>query len=68
MSYVYYALGKVSKNLESYKTARLCYDKLSQFKVPPEWSEEIDLSNLLVRSKTFSDNDLMMPICNRCMT
>jgi intraflagellar transport protein 122 len=46
MSYVYYALGKVSKNLESYKTARLCYDKLAQYKVPPEWAEEIDLSNL----------------------
>jgi intraflagellar transport protein 122 len=46
MSYVYYALGKVSKSLESYKTARLCYDKLAQYKISAEWQEEIDLSNL----------------------
>jgi len=55
ISYVYYALAKVARNLECYKTARLCYDKLSHYRVPNEWHEEIDLSNLLIRSKPFID-------------
>ena len=55
MSYVYYALAKVARSLECFKTARLCYDKLGQYRVPNEWSEEIDLNNLMVRSKPFTD-------------
>lgn len=55
MSFVYYALAKSSKDLQCNKTARQCYDKLALFKIPPEWSELIDLNGLLVRSQPFTD-------------
>lgn len=28
-SFIYYALGKTAKELEGYKTARICYQKLT---------------------------------------
>ncbi|KAL4432520.1 hypothetical protein ABPG74_013374 [Tetrahymena malaccensis] len=65
-SYLYYSLGKVSKQLEGYKTARICYEKLASYKIPTEWSEEIELSTLLIRSKPYSDQESLLPICNRC--
>ncbi|EGR29567.1 intraflagellar transport protein, putative [Ichthyophthirius multifiliis] len=66
-SYLYYSLGKVSKQLEAYKTARICYEKLAGYKIPSDWTEEIELSSLLVRSKVYSDAENLLPICSRCM-
>jgi len=31
MSYVYYSLAKCASQLECYKTARICYEKLNVF-------------------------------------
>eukprot|EP00828_Plagiopyla_frontata_P043467 TRINITY_DN678_c0_g1_i2.p1 TRINITY_DN678_c0_g1~~TRINITY_DN678_c0_g1_i2.p1 ORF type:complete len:953 (-),score=153.20 TRINITY_DN678_c0_g1_i2:31-2889(-) len=65
--YIYLALAKVSKILEAYKTTRICYDKLKTLKIPSEWTEEVELSNLLIRSKPFQDKDNLQSLCNRCM-
>jgi len=57
-------LAKVSKILEAYKTTRMCYEKLKvpikslyllikTLKIPMEWNEEVELNNLLIRSKPF---------------
>ncbi|CAD8070453.1 unnamed protein product [Paramecium primaurelia] len=68
MSYVYYSLAKCASQLECYKTTRICYEKLNSFKVPSEWSEEIDLQSMLIRSKPYSDDESRLPFCARCQT
>ena len=65
-SYIYYSLAKVASKFEGYKTARACYDKLSQLVVNSKWAEEMELGNLSVRSKPFSDKDTILPTCARC--
>lgn len=52
-SFIYYALGKTAKELEGYKTARICYQKLTLYKIPNEWTQVIELSDLLIRSKPY---------------
>lgn len=64
--YIYYALAKVSKELEGFRTARDAYEKLSYLKIPADWVDEIELGSLQVKSKPFSDRDMLNPICNRC--
>ncbi|CAD8208598.1 unnamed protein product [Paramecium pentaurelia] len=68
MSYVYYALAKCAAQLACFKTTRICYEKLNQFKIHAEWSEEIDLQSLLVRSKPYTDDESKLPLCMRCST
>mmetsp|Transcript_4715 Transcript_4715/g.3903 ORF Transcript_4715/g.3903 Transcript_4715/m.3903 type:complete len:116 (-) Transcript_4715:488-835(-) len=65
--YLYYALAKISKSLEAFQTARVAYEKLSTLKIPNDWLSEIEIGNLMVRSKPFSDKENLVPICNRCI-
>lgn len=63
---IYYALGKLGAKHEAFKTARIGYEKLQGLRVPVEWQEQIDLASLKIRSKPFSDNEALQPVCNRC--
>jgi hypothetical protein len=36
-------------------------------KIPVAWQDDIDLANLKVRAKPFSDKDGFSVICNRCV-
>lgn len=36
--------------------------------MPSEWVDEIELGNLLIRSKPFSDKESLNPICNRYLS
>lgn len=67
-AFFYLALAKVSVNLEAFKTARVAYEKLAGMKVNADWIEQIELNNLLLRGKPFSDKDTLQSICNRCAT
>merc|ERR1719453_1801704 len=66
--YILYALAKQAQNLGAYKLARMAYDKLQVLRVPPTWQHQIDLSCLGIRSKPYSDQDDLLPVCNWCMT
>mmetsp|Transcript_43067 Transcript_43067/g.76259 ORF Transcript_43067/g.76259 Transcript_43067/m.76259 type:complete len:999 (-) Transcript_43067:43-3039(-) len=66
--YILYALAKQAQNLGAYKLARMAYDKLQVLRVPPTWQHQIDLSCLAIRSKAYSDQDELLPVCNWCMT
>jgi len=66
--YILYALAKQAQNLGAYKLARMAYDKLQVLRVPPAWQHQIDLSCLAIRSKAYSDQDDLLPVCNWCMT
>ena len=65
--YIYYALSYLGYKFEAFKTSRLGYDKLQTLKIPAEWGDDIDLANLRVRAKPFSDKEALAVICNRCM-
>lgn len=66
--YILYALAKQAQNLGAFKLARMAYDKLQVLRVPPTWQHQIDLSCLAIRSKAYSDQDDLLPVCNWCMT
>lgn len=66
--YILYALAKQAQNLCAYKLARMAYDKLQVLRVPPTWQQQIDLACLAIRSKAYSDQDELLPVCNWCMT
>mmetsp|Transcript_1551 Transcript_1551/g.3958 ORF Transcript_1551/g.3958 Transcript_1551/m.3958 type:complete len:1302 (-) Transcript_1551:205-4110(-) len=66
--YTLYALAKQAQGLGAYKLARMAYDKLQVLRVPPTWQHQIDLSCLAIRSKAYSDQDELLPVCNWCMT
>lgn len=66
--YILYALAKQAQNLGAFKLARTAYDKLQVLRVPPAWQHQIDLSCLAIRSKAYSDQDDLLPVCNWCMT
>lgn len=66
--YILYALAKQAHNLGAYKLARMAYDKLQVLRVPPAWQHQMDLSCLAIRSKAYSDQDDLLPVCNWCMT
>merc|ERR1719356_2152133 len=66
--YILYALAKQAQSLGAYKLARMAYDKLQVLRVPPTWQHQIDLNSLAIRSKAYSDQDDLLPVCNWCMT
>jgi len=66
--YILYALAKQAQSLGAFKLARMAYDKLQVLRVPPTWQHQIDLSCLAIRSKAYSDQDDLLPVCNWCMT
>merc|ERR1719199_143476 len=65
--YILYALAKQAQNLGAFKLARMAYDKLQVLRVPPTWQHQIDLSCLAIRSKAYSDQEDLQPVCNWCM-
>jgi len=66
--YILYALAKQAQTLGAFKLARMAYDKLQVLRVLPAWQHQIDLSCLTIRSKAYSDQDDLLPVCNWCMT
>ena len=65
--FVYYTLASLGYKFETYKTARVGYEKLSTLKIPDAWSEEIEIEHLKIRSKPEFDKEGFAMICNRCM-
>jgi intraflagellar transport protein 122 len=66
LAYVHLSLAKVAQLLGGFKTARHSLECLQGIRVPSYWEEEVDLSNLLLRSKPYVDADRILPICARC--
>lgn len=67
-TYCLFALAKQSKTLSANKLARFALEKLSQFKVPTSWQEQVDVFALSVRGRPFTDAEELMPPCFRCQT
>ncbi len=65
--YIFYALAKVSNQVEAFKTSRLCYEKLQKLSVPSKLNEEMEVEHLLIKSKPFSDAQNLFSVCNRCL-
>ena len=67
-TYCIFALAKQSKALGANKLARFALEKLSQYRVPAAWQEQVDLFSLSMRARPFSDADELLPACFRCQT
>ena len=52
--------------LGAYKMARMAFDRLGNYRVPPSWQDAVDLTVLTIQSKPFSDKEEMLPYCYRC--
>ena len=61
-------LAKYARNLGAYKLARLVYEKLHTLAIPLRFQEAIELGNVTIRGKPFSDAEDLLPLCYRCST
>lgn len=66
--YTLFALAKQGKVLGAFKLARQAYTKLLGLKMPASWKDQIDLACLTVRTKPYSDEESLLPVCYRCST
>ena len=66
--YTLFALAKQGKVLGAFKLARQAYTKLLGLKMPAAWKDQIDLACLTVRTKPYSDEESLLPVCYRCST
>jgi len=66
--YVLYTAAKQGSTLGAYKLARYAFDELQQLRLPPSWTDQIDLSMMTIQSKAFSDKEELLPVCYRCST
>jgi len=67
LSYVFFALAFLSKQLEAYKTARFSFERLNTLIIPQSWQDKIDYEIISIRSKPYLDKDNLMPLCYRCL-
>lgn len=63
-----YTLARQAMNLESYKLARIAFDKLTKLRLPNKKLEEIELDLLTLQAKPVRDNADHLPVCYRCGT
>lgn len=48
--------------------ARMAFDKLGLYRVPPAWQDAVDLTVLTIQSKPFSDKDVrVFAPCELCV-
>lgn len=67
-AYCIFAMAKQAKTLGANKLARFALEKLSLYKVPLSWQEQVDMFALSIRSRAFNDADELLPSCFRCQT
>jgi len=67
-AYCIFAMAKQAKTLGANKLARFALEKLSLYKVPLAWQEQVDVFALSIRSRAFTDDDELSPSCFRCQT
>jgi len=67
-AYCIFAMAKQAKTLGANKLARFALEKLTQYKVPLAWQEQVDVFALSIRSRAFTDADELLPSCFRCQT
>lgn len=58
--YILYCLAKQGKNLGAYKLTRHVYEKLHTLHVPARFMEAIELGDLLIRAKPFTDSEVRL--------
>lgn len=66
--YSLYALAKQGNTLQAYKLARQAYSRLLALRVPSAWRDQIDMAFLTIRTKPYSDEESLLPVCYRCST
>ena len=67
-TYCIFAMAKQAKALQANKLARFALEKLTQFKVPSSWQEQVDVFSLSIRGRPFTDPEDLLPSCFRCQT
>ncbi|XP_015789085.1 intraflagellar transport protein 122 homolog [Tetranychus urticae] len=65
---ILYAFAKQGRNLGAFKLARLIYEKLHSLKIPSRFQEAIEMADVTIRAKPFSDSEDLLPLCYRCST
>jgi len=63
-----FVVGQLGMQLGAYRLARTVMEQLLTLRVPQDWWDAIDLSNLSSRTKPFSDKEALQIVCYRCGT
>ena len=65
-SYIYYCFAKISSQLGCFKTSKYAYEKLSSMRLPSQWQETVEISSMLIKSKTNEDSKDYEMVCGQC--
>jgi len=60
--------ARAATRLGAYKTARQVYARLSSFILSDRAREEVEVAQLLMRTKPFTDAESVTPVCARCQS
>uniref|UniRef100_A0A8R1TUJ1 Intraflagellar transport protein 122 homolog n=1 Tax=Onchocerca volvulus TaxID=6282 RepID=A0A8R1TUJ1_ONCVO len=63
---IFYTLMKQGQILGAYKLARYALEQLSCLKIPYRFEKLIETEALMIRSKSFTDAEELLPMCYRC--
>ncbi len=55
---ILYALAKQGRNLGAFKLARHVYEKLHTMQIPSRFQDAIEMGDLTIRAKPFSDAEV----------
>lgn len=67
MVYILQTLAKQGRSQGAFKLSRLVYDKLHSYHIPPKLRTQIQMGDLTVRSKPFSDAEVLCKISNKIL-
>lgn len=67
-SAVLYALHKQARVLGANKLAKQLLDRIHTLKIPSTFVEQVEISTMAVRAKSFCDPEELLPMCYRCST
>ncbi|KDO18038.1 hypothetical protein SPRG_16550 [Saprolegnia parasitica CBS 223.65] len=63
-----FTLAQHAQQLEAFKLAHMMYERLQTMRVRPEWQRMINLTNMVIQAKPYSDWDDLLPIEYRSST
>ncbi|KAF5296550.1 hypothetical protein FQA39_LY12468 [Lamprigera yunnana] len=65
---IYYTLAKQARTLGANKLAKQLFDKIQTLVIPMKFEEQVEVSTIASKARSFSDPEELLPMCYRCST
>ncbi|XP_030763034.1 intraflagellar transport protein 122 homolog [Sitophilus oryzae] len=65
---IYFTLAKQARKLGANKLAKQTFDKITSFRVPQKFQEQVEIATIASRARPYNDPEELLPMCYRCST